>query len=164
MLADEKKVEELIEKSVQKHFKLAFENVEEVRKSPAVTLIRIEDRLNSLERRMERDMVTRAEFANFRGEIKGEISSLRGDLKGEIASIRAEHKDDIASCRLELKDDIANTRSELKNEITILRTKDIAEVKDGIWKLKLFIVLLGILVILTNPKVIELVGKLFSLF
>jgi hypothetical protein len=108
-IVDEKKLEELVDQVVKKHLKLTFENVEEVRRSPAGTLSRIEGRLDAMEARIERDMVTRAEF------------------KAELASTRA-------------------------------------ELKDEIWKLRLFIILLGILTILTNPKVIELIGKLFSLF
>jgi hypothetical protein len=115
-LVDEKKIEELVEKTVQKHFKLTFENVEEVRKSPAGTLIRIEGRLDSLEARIARDMVTRAEHA----------------------ATRAELKDEVAKIRVELKDEI--------------------------WKLRLWIIILAILVILTNPKVIELIGKPFTAF
>jgi hypothetical protein len=115
-LVDDKKVEALVERTVQKHFKLAFENVEEVRKSPAVTLIRLEDRLNSLEARIERDMVTKAEHASLRAELKEEIS---------------------------------NTRTELKDEI---------------WKQRLLIIFIGVLIVLTNPKVLELIGKLFSAF
>lgn len=113
---DAKQVEALIERSVQKHFSMAFENVEEVRKSPAVALIRIEDRLDAIEGRIERDMVTRAEHANSRAELIGEIASTR------------------------------------------------AELKDEIWKLRLTIIVFAILVILSNPKVIELFGKLLSLF
>ncbi|MCI0695075.1 hypothetical protein L0337_24075 [candidate division KSB1 bacterium] len=126
-LVDDKKVEELVERTVQKHFKLAFENVEEVRKSPAVTLIRIEDRLDALEARIGRDMVTKAELTSTYGALKQDNASLRMELKDEIAKIRA-------------------------------------EVKDEIWKVRFSIISLAILIILTNPKVIELIGKLFSLF
>ncbi len=137
-LVDDKKVEALVERTVQKHFKLAFENVEEVRKSPAVTLIRIEDRLDALEARIGRDMVTKAE-----------LTGTYAALKQDNASLRTELKQDNASLRMELKDEIAKIR---------------AEVKDEIWKVRFSIISLAILVILTNPKVIELVGKLFSLF
>ncbi len=179
---DDKKVEALVERTVQKHFKLAFENVEEVRKSPAVTLIRIEDRLNALEARIGRDMVTKAELIAARGEFKQENASLREELKQENASLREELKQENASLRIELKEESARTRTDLKveaannrteftNELGKFRTevtnefgKLRAEFKDEIWKMRLWIIVLGILVILNNPKVIELIGKLFSVF
>jgi len=89
MLADEKKVEELVDKTVQKHFTLAFENLEEVRKSPVVMLIRLEDRLNSLEQRIEREMATKAEFADARAEMKEDIANIRSELTDEITTLRA---------------------------------------------------------------------------
>ncbi len=115
-LIDEKRVEALIEEAVQKHFRLTFENVEEVRRSPAVTLIRIEDRLNALEARIGRDVATKVE--------------------------------------------VTVTRSELKQEISNFRT----EFKEETWKLRLSIILLAVLIVLTNPKVIDLIGKLFGVF
>ena len=101
---DEAKLEELIEKTVQNHLKMTFEDMEEVRRSPAGAIIRIEEpfdgldrRIDGLERRLERDMVTRAEF---------------------------------------------------KHEFR---------------KLRLYFVLLAVLIVLTNPKVLELVGKILGI-
>jgi len=95
---DEKRLEDLVERAVQKHLDLTFQDMEKVRPSPAAAIIRIEGRLDVIETRLERDMVTRAEF------------------------------------------------------------------KDEIWKVRLYIILLGVLVVLTNPKVLELLGKLLSIF
>jgi aspartyl-tRNA synthetase len=171
ILVDDRKVEELVEQTVQKHFKLAFENVEEVRKSPAVTLIRIEDRLNTLEARIGRDMVTKAELIAARGEFKQENASLHEELKQENAKLRTELKEESARTRSDLKLEAANNRTEFTNELGKFRTevanefgKLRAEFKDEIWKMRLWIIVLGILVVLNNPKVIELIGKLFSAF
>jgi hypothetical protein len=94
---DEKKLEDLVERAVQKHLDLTFQDMEKVRQSPAASIIRIEGRLDAIEERLDRDMVTRTEF------------------------------------------------------------------KDEIWKLRLYIILLGVLIVLTNPKVLELLGKLLSI-
>jgi len=95
---DEKRLEDLVERAVQKHLDLTFQDMEKVRQSPAAAIIRIEGRLDTIEARLERDMVTRAEF------------------------------------------------------------------NEGIWKVRLYIILLGVLIVLTNPKVLELLGKLLSIF
>jgi hypothetical protein len=105
---DEKKLEDLVERAVQKHLDLTFQDMEKVRQSPAASIIRIEGRLDAIEARLDRDMVTRAEF-----------------------------NEGLASLRTELKDEI--------------------------WKLRLYIILVAVLVVLTNPKVLELLGKLLSL-
>jgi len=97
-IVDEKSLEDLVERAVQKHLDLTFQDMEKVRQSPAAAIIRIEGRLDTIEARLERDMVTRAEF------------------------------------------------------------------KDEIWKVRLYIILLGVLVVLTNPKVLELLGKVLSIF
>jgi len=111
-IVDEKKLEDLVERAVQKHLDLTFQDMEKVRQSPAASIIRIEGRLDAIEARLDRDMVTRAEF-------KEELTNLRSDLRIEF--------------------------------------------KDEIWKLRLYIILLGVLIVLTNPKVLELLGKLLSI-
>jgi hypothetical protein len=51
------------------------------------------------------------------------------------------------------------TRAEFNEGLASLRT----ELKDEIWKLRLYIILVAVLVVLTNPKVLELLGKLLSM-
>ena len=51
---EEDKLEELIEKNVQKHLNLTFDDMEVVRKSPAAAIIRLEDKMEN--------MVTKTEF------------------------------------------------------------------------------------------------------
>ena len=90
---DEQKLSDLIDRAVQKHLKATFQDMEEVRRSPAGAIIRLEARLESI----EKNMVTRAEF------------------------------------------------------------------KDEMWKQRLYIILLAVLVLLTNPKVLDLLGKLLNI-
>ena len=59
---DEKRLEEMIDQAVQKHLKRNFEDMEEIRRSPAGAIIRIEGQLDSIQARLDRDMVTRTEF------------------------------------------------------------------------------------------------------
>jgi hypothetical protein len=87
ILVNEKKLEELIARSVQKHIDATLENLEELRKLPAMRLILAEDRLNTLEQRIEREMETRSEFANFGAELKEDIANLRLTLNGEIPKL-----------------------------------------------------------------------------
>ncbi len=91
--------------------------MEEIRRSPAVSIIRIETRIDSI----EANMVTRAEFHEAFGQVNARLTKLEAT--------------------------------------TVTRT----EFKDEIWKLKLYFILLAALVVLTNPKVLELFGKLLGI-
>lgn len=77
MEVDEKKLEEMIDQAVQKHLKQDFEDMEEIRRSPAGAVIRIEGRLDSIEARLERNMVTRTEFKDANMVFKEEIWKLK---------------------------------------------------------------------------------------
>ena len=65
----------------------------------------------------------RAEFRDFRTEVKADIDGLRTELKGDIADVRAE----VDGVRTELKADIDGLRTELKGDIADVR----AELKAG---------------------------------
>lgn len=69
---DEKRLEELIEKVVQKHLKLTFEDMEEVRRSPAAAIVRLETRVEAIEKMM----ATKEDVANLRIEVNGQIAKL----------------------------------------------------------------------------------------
>ncbi|MFQ6115881.1 MAG: hypothetical protein ACE5NG_17615 [bacterium] len=78
---DEKHLEELIEKAVQKHLKLTFEDMEEVRGSPAGAIVRVETRLEAI----EKTMATKADVANLRIELTERIRKLEASNKLIIA-------------------------------------------------------------------------------
>lgn len=69
---DEKRLEELIEKVVQKHLKLTFEDMEEVRRPPAAAIVRLETRVEAI----EKTMATKEDVANLRVEVNGQIAKL----------------------------------------------------------------------------------------
>jgi len=70
----------------------------------------------------------RAEFRDFRTEIKADFEQLRTETKADIDGLRTEFKADIDGLRTELKADIDGLRTELKGDIDGLRT----ELKGGI--------------------------------
>ncbi|MDZ7302943.1 MAG: hypothetical protein ONB44_12505 [candidate division KSB1 bacterium] len=113
---DEKRLKELIDEAVQKHMRITIEDIEGVRRSPAGVLVRLENRVEYIEKRIEnieKNMATRADAAT-------------------MAT-----RSDIAALKLELKEET--------------------------WKLKLYIIILAVLILVTNPKVLELFGKLLGL-
>lgn len=81
MEVDEKKLAEMIDQAVEKRFKQNFEDMEEVRRSPAGAIIRVEGQLASIQGRLDRDMVTRTEF-------KEANMLIRTDFKDEIWKLK----------------------------------------------------------------------------
>jgi len=111
VLIDEQRLQELIEKTVQKQIRLTVEDVDEVRRSPAGTILRLETRVEAI----EKNMATKADIAILRTE----IAEVGTELKEDIAQVRSE----VAGVRTELKENIAQVRTELKQEIAELRTE-----------------------------------------
>jgi septation ring formation regulator EzrA len=70
---DEERLGELIQDEVQKHFRLTFEDMDEMRRSPAASVIRLETHFDTI----EKNMATKADVANLRTELKAEIAELR---------------------------------------------------------------------------------------
>jgi len=80
---DEKRLRELIEESVQKHLKLTIEDMEEVRRSPAAAIVRIETRLDAVEKYLEKNVATKTDLANLRSEVSERIGRL-GERLGRV--------------------------------------------------------------------------------
>jgi molecular chaperone GrpE (heat shock protein) len=71
---DENQLEEIVSKVVQQHLKLTFQDMDEVRKSPAGAIVRLETKIESLTDAVDE---LRAEIANSRAELKEESGKLR---------------------------------------------------------------------------------------
>lgn len=93
---EEEKLEEFIDKAVQKHLKLTFEDMEVVRRSPAASIIRLENKIElmvnkdeftesntKLERRLDRlenkveSMVTKEEFREKIVKIETDVAGVK---------------------------------------------------------------------------------------
>lgn len=177
---------ELIDHAVRKHLRVDLQDMEEIRRSPGASIFRIESRLDSIEALLDRDMVTRSEFQESFGRVNARLSTVEtaleaavkamltraefhetmGQVNARLAKLeattitRVEFKEEMAAQRAEFKEEMAALRAESKGETVSLR----AEIKDEIWKLKLYFILLAALMVLTNPKVLELFGKVWDIF
>ena len=70
---EETKLEELIDKAVQKHLQLTIDDMEVVRRSPAASIIRLENKVEL--------MVTKEEFRERIGKIETNITGIKFTLK-----------------------------------------------------------------------------------
>ncbi|HXF05467.1 MAG TPA: DUF1640 domain-containing protein [Blastocatellia bacterium] len=91
---------------------------------------------------------------------KIEILNLREELKGDIAALRQELKGDIAALRQELKGDITDVNQELTSSIAALQL----EMTRGLYKVRTILYLLIALILVTNPKIIELLTRVLGVF
>ena len=78
---EENRLEELIDKSVQKHLKSSLEDVDEVRRSPAGAIVRIETRLDAIEKNIEKNVSTKTDLANLKTELSDRIGKLETGQK-----------------------------------------------------------------------------------
>ncbi|MCX7753288.1 MAG: hypothetical protein N2443_10555 [Blastocatellia bacterium] len=126
-------------------------------------------------------VATKEDIYKLREEMKDEIHKLREELKGDIATVREELKGDIAAVRDELKGDIAAVRTEmyqirdeLKGDIAAVHTemyqirdelkRDITQIREELrgelFRVKAILYVVIALVILSNPKVIDTLGRI----
>lgn len=117
---DENQLEEIVSKVVQQHLKLTFQDMDEVRKSPAGAIVRVETKLESLAEAVEQ---LKAEITDNRAESKEESGKLRMDLansraetKAEFEKHRAETKAEFEKSRAETKTEFEKSRAETKTE------------------------------------------------
>ncbi|MBI3252234.1 MAG: hypothetical protein HYZ52_02790 [Candidatus Omnitrophica bacterium] len=98
-------------------------------------------------------------------ETKALIEYVDEKIHGEVATKedlllqKAELKEDMALMKAELKEDMALMKAELKSDMALLRT----EMKDELWKLRLMVVIVLVVVVVLNPKVLELVGRVLGM-
>lgn len=78
---DENRLEELINKSVQKHLETNLDDIEEVRRSPAGAIVRIETRLDAIEKNIEKNVATKSDLASLKTELSERIAKLETSLK-----------------------------------------------------------------------------------
>lgn len=85
---DEERLRELIEESVQKHLKLTIEDMDEVRRSPAAAIVRIETRLDAIEKYLEKNVAPRTELIDLRSRVENIEENMA--TKTDLANLRTE--------------------------------------------------------------------------
>ncbi|NIR48027.1 hypothetical protein GWO43_06245 [candidate division KSB1 bacterium] len=85
---DEKRLQELIDSAVQKHLKESMEDMEEVRRSPAAAVVRLETRFDAL----EKNVATKADLSELRTELSERIGTLEKGLGERMAKLETGQK------------------------------------------------------------------------
>jgi len=95
---------------------------------------------------------TRAELMGDIAAVRAEMYQIRDELKGDIAAVREELKGDIAAIRTEMY----QIRDELKRDVAQVRE----EIRGELFRVKMILYVVIALVILSNPKVLDTLGRI----
>lgn len=107
-----------------------------------------------------------AEIRRVEGKLGTEIQRVEGKLEVGIQGVRSEIQ------RLEIKFEAEIQRVENKLDVAIqqlraemreMEARLRAEIRDGQWKMKLYFVAIGALIIITNPRVMDMLGTLLGI-
>jgi len=122
MVVDESKFQEMIAREVTKILRSGYQDMDEVRKSPAGAIIRVDAKLENLQEKVEiiEGKVDRlsAQVEAYRAETKQENVALRAEMAKNNESLRAEMAKNIDPLRI----DNQNIRNEMatKSHINLI--------------------------------------------
>jgi gas vesicle protein len=108
-------------------------------------------------------LASRAESKQNLGDVRDELKNDTAQLREELYNVRDELKGDIAK----LRDELYKVRDELKGDIAKLRDelyKVRDDLKDEMFRIKIILYVLIAITLITNPKIIELLGKALGIF
>ena len=101
------------------------------------------------------------------GKIRGEVATkedlllVKGDLEGKIQEVREE----LHGVQVSLEAKIQGVRDELGGKIQGVKDElkaEIQGVREEVWKLRVLVIVVLVVVIVLNPKVLELVGRILG--
>jgi len=125
----------------------------------------IEDRTVFLVRdEMAKGLATKEDVA----ALKEDIAAVKDDIaavKKDLARLEMATKEDIARLEMATKEDLTRLERTTQEEIVRLDKKIIElnqEVRNLEWRMRIYLVAIGALIVVTNPKVLDLLGKLMG--
>ena len=130
----------------------------------------IEDRTVYLVRdEIAKGLATKEDIARLEKATKEDIARLERVTKEDIAAVKediAAVKEDIARLEMVTKEDIARLEMATKEDTNRLEKQIIGlsqELRNLEWRMRIYLVAIGALIVITNPKVLDLLGKLIGL-
>jgi len=110
------------------------------------------------------EMATKEDVA----ALKEDIAAVKDDIaavKKDLARLEMATKEDIARLEMATKEDLTRLERTTQEEIVRLDKKIIElnqEVRNLEWRMRIYLVAIGALIVVTNPKVLDLLGKLMG--
>ena len=104
--------------------------------------------LDYVDARIEKEAVTKLDLKETEESIRNDMQEMENSLRSDMQKIAGNMQEMESS----LRSDMQKMESSLRSEI-----------RDIEWRSKLYFILLGALIIVTNPKVLELIGRVIGL-
>ena len=104
--------------------------------------------LDYVDARIEREAVTKLDLKETEDSLRSEMQKIVGNVQEVENSLRS----DMQKMENSLRSDMQKMENSLRSEM-----------KDIEWRSKLYFILIGALIIITNPKVLELIGRVMGL-
>ena len=141
---------------------------EKIGEEGAKSLIRYVD--EKIERRVAtKDDLEKSELSlknyidTVRSDLEKQINSVKYDLEKQINSVRSDLEKQINSVRSDLEKQIDTVRFELERRLDTIKADLEKRIASSDWKTRLYFAVLAVLIVVTNPKVLELVGKVLGI-
>jgi len=103
--------------------------------------------LDYVDARIEREAVTKLDLKETEDSLRSEMQKIVGNVQEVENSLRS----DMQKMENSLRSDMQKMENSLRSEM-----------KDIEWRSKLYFILIGALIIITNPKVLELIGRVMG--
>ncbi|MBF0486883.1 MAG: hypothetical protein HQK98_01855 [Nitrospirae bacterium] len=101
---------------------------------------------------LTKELVTKEDSARSEGRLNDRITSLEGRLSERISSLEGRLNDRITSLEGRLNDRITSLEGKMSEKFT-----------DMNWRMKVSLIVIISVILLTNPKSLDLIAKLFGL-
>ena len=103
--------------------------------------------LDYVDARIEREAVTKLDLKETEDSLRSEMQEMENGLRSDMQKIVG----NVQEMENSLRSDMQKMENSLRGEM-----------KDIEWRSKLYFILIGALIIITNPKVLELIGRVMG--
>ncbi|WP_420264501.1 hypothetical protein [Candidatus Magnetominusculus dajiuhuensis] len=112
---------------------------------------------------LTKELATKEDLARSEGRLNDRITSLEGRLSERISSLEGRLNERISSLEGKMNEKISSLEGRLNDRITSLEGKMSEKFTDMNWRMKVSLIVIISVILLTNPKSLDLIAKLFGL-
>jgi len=132
--------------------------------------------LDYVDARIEREAVTKLDLKETEDSLRSEMQEMENGLRNDMQKIVGNVQEMENSLRSDmqkivgnvqgvensLRSDMQKMENSLRSDMQKMENSLRGEMKDIEWRSKLYFILIGALIIITNPKVLELIGRVMG--
>ena len=126
--------------------------------------------LDYVDARIEKEAVTKLDLKETEDSIGSDMQEMENSLRSDMQEMKNSLRNDMQEMEDSLRNDMQKIagnmqemESSLRSDMQKMESSLRSEIRDIEWRSKLYFILLGALIIVTNPKVLELIGRVIGL-